>query len=617
MSYIYHGEENFFRELRKRVFWITFFIFVAFVTIIIRLWYLQVLQGDSLKKRAESNRLRQVTLADLRGRLYDRNGIELVSSRASFNAVLIREDVPDLDEVLDRLGGIISFDKKKTAKKILSVPPFVSYVIARDISRNEAARIEEQRYELPGVSLEILSVRDYRYGSLGAHLIGYLGEISRKELASDAFAGYKQGEIIGKYGLEKQFEPVLRGRRGKKIVEVDAAGRELELVRNLPSVAGKDVFLSIDYKTQVAAEKAIEGKRGAIVALKPATGEIIAMVSAPAFNPNRFTLGVERGYWNQLINDEYHPLNNRAIQGLYAPASTYKIVVASAGLAEGVIDENTTFFCPGYYRLGRKVYRCWRRGGHGKVKLEEALAQSCDVYFYQLGLKLGVDKIANTAKKFGLGKISGINLEHEKSGLIPTAAWKEKHRNEKWIAGETLSIAIGQGFNLVTPLQMARVISAVASGGWMPDPHLTRLAEDDNAEEESPGGHFVGLSKEHMELIRNGLLAVVYSRRGTARHARLPGIKVAGKTGTAQVVRLKKEDLKRKIEDIPEEFRDHAWFVAFAPFENPEIAVAVIVEHGGHGSTTAAPIAREVMKVYLEGLANSPTEQSIADGETS
>lgn len=601
MDFIYGGDENYSRSLRSRVFWVTLFVFAAFLTLVIRLWYLQVVQGSYLKALAESNRLRQIILPDHRGRIYDRNGVELVSSRASFNVTLRREDIPDLDVLLERLDKLITFDRVEAKKQILAIPSFSPYVVAYDINRDEAAGIEERRYELPGVSLEIVPIRNYNHGSLAAHLVGYMAEITKGQLQMDEFKGYRQGDIIGKYGVEKSFESALHGTRGKKIVEVDAAGRELEVIRSMSSSAGRDLFLSVEYQTQVAAEKAMEGKRGAVVAIKPDTGEILAMVSAPAFDPNKFAIGVDRSYWNTLINDPYRPLNNRAIQGLYAPGSTYKIVVAAAALEAGVIDEDTVFFCPGYYKMGRKRYRCWKRGGHGEMDLNNALKQSCDVYFYQVGLKVGIDRLAQTAKRFGLGGLSGINIEHEKSGLIPTTSWKEKNRKEVWIKGETLSASIGQGFNLTTPLQMARVIAAVANDGWMANPRLMRVEKGGDMELKQPSGHSVGISQENLALIREGLYAVVNEKHGTGWRARLRDVLVAGKTGTSQVVSLRDND-QRTQEETPEKFRDHAWFVGFAPYDDPKIAVAVIVEHSGSGGKVAAPIAGRVVKTYLATL---------------
>lgn len=613
MEFIYGSDENFSRNLRSRLFWIALIVLISFLTLVTRLWYLQIVQGSSLSALADSNRLRQITLPDHRGRIYDRNGRELVSSRASFNITLRREDIPDLDRLLDRLEKLIPFEKEEAKREILSRPSFKPYVLAYDIDRDQAARLEERRYELPGVSLVIAPIRSYRYDALAAHLMGYLGEISKNQLKLAVYDGYRQGDVIGMYGIEKSFEDKLRGSKGKKVVEVDATGRELGVVHNVPSRAGQDLFLSLDYSAQQAAEEAMVDKRGSVVAIRPVTGEILAMVSAPAFNPNQFAVGVGIDYWRTLVDDNYFPLNNRAIQGQYAPGSTHKIVVAAAALEEGVIDENTTFFCPGYYRLGRKVYRCWRRGGHGKMNLKNALAQSCDVFFYQVGLKLGVDRIAKTAERFGLNRRSGIRLGHEKVGLVPTTAWKEKNRNEPWIAGETLSIAIGQGFNLTTPLQMARVIAAVANDGWMASPRLLRLESGDEPNREQFGGYAVGISPENLALIQEGLFMAVNEKRGTGWRARIRGVTVAGKTGTSQVVRLRDND-KRELEEVPEKFRDHAWFVGYAPFEKPEIAVAVIVEHGGSGGVAAAPIARKVIKAYLKNIKPEKTEAAMARG---
>ncbi len=593
--------DSFDKSLRSRALAITILVFAAFLVLVVRLWYLQIVQGGNLRALAENNRLRQVTFPDFRGNIFDRNGIELVSSRPAFDIVLIREDIPKLDDLFLSLEKLIPFDKGKVKMEIMSIPAFEPYVIAHDISRNIAAKIEEHRYELPGVSLGVKPIRVYRYNSFATHLIGYLGEISPRQLKAGMFQGYKQGDIIGKYGVEKVLEPLLRGSKGKKIIEVNATGRELNVVKKFDAGAGKDIFLSLDFNAQVAAEKAMEGKRGAVVALKPSTGEVLVMVSSPGFDLNQFADGVDPAYWKSLLKNRYHPLNNRAIQGLYPPASTYKILVALAGLEEGVIDEDTAFTCSGKFKLGKKVYRCWNKYGHGKIKLKRAIEQSCDIYFYNLGLKLGVDGIASWAKKFGLGRITGIALEHEKSGLIPTRAWKSKHRHEEWIKGETLSTAIGQGFNLVTPLQMASLISSFANGGQLLQPQLLKL-HDSDADMKELGLSQVPFIPENLEKVQDALYGVVNRKGGTGRRARIKGYTVAGKTGTAQVVGQTEVDLETDKEDIPEKFRDHAWFIGYAPYEAPEIAVAVIVEHAGHGGSVAAPVAQKVMKSYLESL---------------
>lgn len=606
-EFAYGSDEKFFKVIRPRVFFLTAAVLLITLALLIRLWYLEVIDVQNLKALAESNRLRQVQLPNYRGTVYDRNGAELASSRGAFNVVVIREDMPDYDAVFDKLGEIISFNKEEAVRSMMAQPEFQPFVVAHDVSRDVAARVEENRYDLPGVSLAIAPVRYYKYDSFASHMIGYLGEISKDQVGKGFFSDYRKGDVIGKYGIEKSFEQILKGVRGANVMEVDAAGRELQMIQQIPPGAGRDVYLSLDFKAQQAAEKAMEGKKGAVVALKPTTGEILAMVSQPAFNPNEFANGVESQYWSQLVSNPYFPLNNRAIQGVYAPGSTFKIIMAAAGLKEGVIDENTTFTCPGFYTLGRKVYHCWKEKGHGKMNLLHALEQSCDVFFYHVGMKLGVDKIYDMAVTFGLNNKTGIGLEDEKRGLIPSSAWKLKYRHKPWGAGETLSSAIGQGFNSVTPLQMARVISAIANDGWLPTARLTRLNEKDAADPEGLGSRNIGLQKKYLDQIRAGLYLVVNSPQGTATHARIPGIDVAGKTGTSQVVVLKEGDKKRKLESIEEKYRDHAWFVAYAPVENPKIALAVLVEHGGHGGSAAAPIAREVIAAYLSDMVKKPS----------
>ncbi len=607
MTELYYGaDEKFFKALRPRVFTLTALMLVMSLGLLIRLWYLEIVEVGTLKALAENNRLRQVLLPNYRGTIYDRTGIELASSRASYNVVVIREDVSDFQLVMERLSELVPFNLEEAEKNILAQPEFQQYVVARDVSRDAAAQVEEHRYELPGVTIDVAPVRHYKYDSFAAHFIGYLGEISKEQVGRGFFSDYRQGDVLGKYGVEKSFEGIIKGAKGVNVMEVDAAGRQLKVIETIPSGPGKDVYLSLDFRAQTAAEKAMEGKQGAVVALKPTTGEILAMVSRPAFNPNEFANGVESQYWARLVTNPYFPLNNRAIQGVYSPGSTFKIIMAAAALKEGVIDENTVFNCPGHYTLGRKVYHCWKQGGHGNITLLHALEQSCDVYFYNVGMRLGVDKIYEMAVHFGLNNKTGIGLDNEKRGLVPNTAWKLKNRREQWMAGETLSTSIGQGFNSVTPLQMARVISAVANDGWLPTARLTRLRDDEARDPDALGSHNVGVQKKYMQLIRDGLFLVVNSPLGTARVARIPGIEVAGKTGTSQVVKLHEDDRKRSLESIPEKYRDHAWFVAYAPVNDPKIAVAVLVEHGGHGGSAAAPIARDVIAAYLEEMVQKP-----------
>ena len=607
LDYVFDASDNFKKNLRFRVLLLLGFVLAGFFIIFVRLWYLQVAQARQLKAQAENNRLRQITFPGMRGDIYDRFGVKLVGSRPSFNIVLIREDISDLNDVLSKLEKLVKVNAEKTLEKITAVPPFVPVIISYDISREDAAILEEHRYELPGISIAIRPIRNYRYGSFAAHLIGYLGEISREQMQDPVLDEYKSGDIIGKYGIEKSFEPILRGARGKKLLEVDATGRELKVISREDSGVGKDLYLSLDYETQLKAERLMEEKRGAIVAMKPDTGEILAIVSSPAFDLNKFAYGVEPNYWKELLADKYHPLNNRAIMGLYAPASTYKIIIATAALEESVIDPEQKLLCAGYFKLGKKWYRCWNREGHGNVNLLGAITQSCDIYFYQVGMKLGVNKISQWARKFGLNSITGIALEDERSGLVPTKAWKEKYRGAPWILGETMSIAIGQGYTLVTPLQMAVVTSSIANGGHVVQPKLVYVKNNDETELETLGRRNIGVKPETLEFVREGLLKVVNSRYGTGKHAKIWGVQVAGKTGTGQVVKKRNEDI-REHDEMPEKLRDHAWFVGYAPYENPEIVVSVVIEHGGSGGVVAAPIAKTVIETYLKSLKRNRIE---------
>ena len=601
LDYVFDASDNFKKNLRFRIFLLTSFVLIGFFAIFVRLWYLQVAQARQLKAQAENNRLRQITFPGMRGDIYDRFGEKLVGSRPSFNIVLIKEDISDMTDILVKLEKLVGLKPDDVLEKLSSVPPFVPVIVSYDISREDAAILEEHRYELPGISIAIRPIRNYRYGSFAAHLIGYLGEISREQMNDPVLDEYKAGDIIGKYGIEKSFEPILRGARGKRVLEVDATGRELKVISMEDSGVGKDLYISLDYETQLKAERLMEDKRGAIVAMKPDTGEILAIVSSPAFDLNKFAYGVEPNYWKELLADKYHPLNNRAIMGLYAPASTYKIIVATAALEEGIIDKEQKLLCAGYYKLGKKWYRCWNRGGHGEVNLLGAITQSCDIYFYQVGMKLGANKIAQWGRRFGLHSITGIALEDERSGLIPTKAWKEKYRGSQWILGETMSIAIGQGYTLVTPLQMAVVTSAIANGGYIVQPKLVYLKDVSENDLASLGRTEIGIAPENIQFVSDAMLKVVNSRYGTGKAAKIWGVQVAGKTGTGQVIKKRTEDL-REHDEIPEKLRDHAWFVGYAPYENPEIVVTVVIEHGGSGGVVAAPIAKTVIETYLKSL---------------
>jgi penicillin-binding protein 2 len=436
-----------------------------------------------------------------------------------------------------------------------------------------------------------------------AHLLGYLGQINGGELSSGKYPGVRGGDSIGKYGAEKVFEDLLRGKRGGRQVEVDASGRLVRVIKTVDSVPGKNLFLTIDNTLQQTAEAMLKDKAGAIVALDPSNGDVLVMASSPSFDQNDFIGGISSKKWKKLLADPDRPMSNKAIQGEYPPASTYKMITAIAALEEGVVDTGTKVFCSGQYKFGNRVYRCWKKWGHGEIDILGAIEKSCDVFFYKAGEELGVDSLAQYAKGCGLGKVTGIELEHERPGLVPTSAWKRKRYGVPWQPGETLSIAIGQGFNLVTPLQMAVFTAALGNGGTLYRPRILKSVQTLNGEvtdikePEIIGGLPAG--KETLKVVRKGLLDVVQGERGTARRIRIKGVEIAGKTGTAQVFSLKKKDRESK-KRLDYNLRDHAWFVCYAPAENPVIAISVMVEHGEHGSSAAAPMAGAVLRAYLE-----------------
>jgi len=588
-------------------------IILVFVVFLLRLFQLQVVEWQDLVERSERNSIHRLRLEAPRGDLLDREGRLLATTRPAFGVEILPSELKRRAVTLATLAQLIDRDAAGLETLVGNPQGRARYQpirVASDLSYDELARVESYRYALPGVVTDVRPRRYYIYGDLAAHLFGSLGEIRSDQLKRLEFSGYRSGEIIGQTGLESVLERHLRGREGGRVIVVDVAGREVELLDEIDPVAGGSVTLTIDLDLQRAAEASFranepegEDKMGALVALDPRNGDVLAMVARPAFDPNDFAGGVDTATWNALNSDEWHPLNNRALSGQYPPGSTFKAIVAAAALADNVVSPNERVYCPGHFRLGRRTYRCWKRGGHGEVNLHDALKASCDVYFYTVGLKLGIDRIAYYAKKFGLGRKTGIEIGPERAGLIPSTDWKERRLNEKWILGETVSASIGQGYDLVTPIQLAIAYAAIANGGEVLVPHLVlerkRLDGESIEVRRREVRGTLPLSATALEAVRQGLFAVVQDKEGTGGRARIPGISVAGKTGTSQVVQLKRDDEQGNEDEIPFKYRDHAWFVAFAPVEDPEIVVAVLVEHGGHGGSAAAPLAKAVMETYF------------------
>ena len=590
---------------RQRLTGVMIVVVAAFAVLILRLIFLQGIRGDEYRLLSLNNRIRLQSLDPPRGLIYDRNGDVLVENRPSFDVTITLKDARPVNETITKLSQYLDVPAEELQSKLSSskgVSAYKPILIRQDIGRNALAAIEAHKYDLPGITVNVKLRRHYLNIQDGVHLIGYLSEISPQELAGGKYPGLRRGDLIGKFGAEKAFESFLQGERGGRQVEVNANGRVVRVLKTVSAKPGQNIHLTIDFDLQKKAESLLKGVAGATVALDPDSGRILALASSPSFDQNYFVDGMSHEQWDSLISNPFRPMENKAIQGEYPPGSTYKIITAIAGLVEGVIDENTEVFCPGHYRFGNRVYRCWKRGGHGRVRITKAIAESCDVYFYQVGDLLGVDRLAWYAKAAGLGSPTGIRLDREAKGLIPTAAWKKKRTGVVWQKGETLSVAIGQGFNLATPLQIAGMTAAIANGGTRYKPIILesiKTADGRLLYRNEP--QIVGkipLNERALELVRNGLWEVVNGEHGTARGSRLADIAISGKTGTSQVVSRKKDD-PRPEDERPAHLRPHAWFVAYAPSDAPKIAIAVLVEHGEHGSGAAAPIAREMIKTYL------------------
>lgn len=605
-------------RMRARVYLLTALVSVVFLFLLGRLFWLQVIAGDRYTYLSENNRIRIKKIPGSRGMVFDRKGTLLVDNRPSFDLIFVPEDAEEPETTLRHLARFLGHDENDFLNQLAenkSRPAFGEIVLGRDIDWRSVVIIEAHQLDLPGVTLWIRPRRSYLTNGTAAHVLGYIGEINPDQLKAQRQKGYTMGDEIGQFGLEKTWEAYLRGQSGGQQVEVDALGRRIRVLYAVEDMPGQNVYLTLDRDLQEAAFGALQGHAGAIVVLEVNSGAVLALVSTPGFDPNVFARGVTAEEWRTLTEDPAHPLNNRAIQGQYPPGSTFKMVLAIAGLEEGVIQPDATFFCPGFLTVGNRVFRDWKQGGHGAVNLHKGLVESCDVYFYLLGQKLGVDRIAKYARELGLGEVTGVELDHEKSGLIPDTQWKQKRFGQPWFPGETPSLAIGQGYVNVTPLQMANLMAAVANGGTLYRPWLVRRVESLDGRlisEYAPEIlRTLNLKASTLERIRKALRDVVNSDRGTGGRARSELVTVAGKTGTAQVAEMGGTTVRS--ENLPYAIRDHAWFVAFAPAEKPEIAVAVLVEHGGHGGSAAAPMAKKVIEKYFTlDRQPSPTEPRLA-----
>jgi penicillin-binding protein 2 len=595
-------------ELERRIYGFFGLILVGFCILLASAYHLQVIRGGEYLALSEGNRMRTVEIAPPRGLIYDRNGVLLVDNAPSFTLYVVPGDLRDRDAIARRLSSYVDIapDEILSLLKVRKDDAYLPVRIKRNLSLREVALIESHRLDLAGVSIQAEFKRNFVHGTLAAHLLGYIGEISKKQLDSGRYAGMKQGGVIGQYGVEQSYDPIIRGTPGKKWIEVDALGHEKKLIKIEQPIIGNDAYLTIDVAVQKAAEEGLGERAGAVVAIDPNSGEVLALTSQPAFNPNDLSVGISSATWKALTTDKARPLINRAIAGLYPPGSTYKVIMGAAILAAQKADAAESVHCPGFFPFGNRNFRDWKKEGHGRVALHRALVESCDVYFYKMATRLPIDTISHYSRLFGLGQKTGIPLEGENGGLIPSTEWKRRVRKEPWYPGETLSVAIGQGYVLTTPLQMATAIAAVASDGWWRPPQLLKKWREQTSETPVPptkGERKIPMAHATLQVVRDGLVGVVAEPRGTAHASQSKLVSMAGKTGTAQVVVIKQGDSVRK--KLKKEVDDHAWFVAYAPVEQPKIAVAVLVEHGGHGGSAAAPIAKKVVESYL-----SPVQES-------
>ncbi|HEV7371254.1 penicillin-binding protein 2 [Arenibaculum sp.] len=566
-----------------------------------RMYYLQVVESDRFKTLADENRISMRLVAPSRGQILDRFGVPLAVNEQNFRVVVVAEQARDVERTLALLSNIVPIsdaEMRRILREIQRRRAFVPVTVKENLTWEQVAQIEMNAPDLPGASIEVGEIRSYPFQSATAHLLGYVGAVSEKELTGDpvlALPGFR----IGKNGVEKHHEKDLRGQAGASRLEVNAVGRVIRELDRDEGQAGRDVTLTVDIGLQQYTQDRLAGEQSAAaVVLDVHTGGIYALCSSPSFDPNLFASGIPTSIWKDLTSDPTAPLTNKVIAGHYAPGSTFKMVVALSALEAGIINSRTPVFCPGHMVLGGHRFHCWKKGGHGSVDVLGALRHSCDVYFYEVARRLGIDRIAETARRFGLGSRLDLEIPGERPGLVPDRAWKLANLGKSWTQGESLIAAIGQGYVLATPLQLAVMTARLVNGGFAVKPHVTRQIESGWTEQTVWPS--IGVSQAYLELVKQGMYQVVNAPTGTAYRSRItePGFEMGGKTGTSQVRRITMAERVtgvRKNEDLPWKERDHALFVGYAPMSAPRYACAVIVEHGGGGSAVAAPICRDLL----------------------
>jgi len=602
------------RRASTRIDVLQYIITVLFAILVVSFWVLQVVQNDKFEEMAANNHQRTLPLRAPRGVVFDRDGKVLVENRHSFSISIVREHTRDLNRTVQLLAEVLGVEEARVREIVdhhRREPVYRPITIVQDASLAQVAAVTARRLdtELPDVVVEPVPTRRYP-ATMAAHLFGYVGEVSDTQL-SDA-EGLKSGDIVGQAGIEKIYNAVLMGEDGTKRVVVNSVGREIRTLDQEEPEEGSRVQLTIDSDVQKAVEDGFAATpfSGAAVVLDPRNGEVLAFASLPAYDPNAFAAGIDRATWAALNSDELRPLNDRAIQGTYSPGSTFKMAVAMAGLEEGIITPETEVFCPGHANFYGRDFKCWRSGGHGRVDLRAAIEQSCDVYFYTVGNMVGVDRINKWATALGLGVKSGIDLPNERQGLVPSTEWKRERMHEKWYAGETISVAIGQGQVSVTPISLAVYAATLGNGGYRVTPHLMKAVDDGGGWKPvapPPPQAVLDISPDKLKAVRDGMWRVV-NGAGTGGRARIAGKEVAGKTGSAQVI----SNAGRLAARTTKNLRDHGWFVFFAPRDNPTVAGVVFAEHGIHGGN-AARIAHHILETYFAKVDGRPLPPAPTD----
>ena len=607
-----HQREIYFFRARLIISFI--FMLILVIILLARLFYLQILRQSYFTTLADNNRIAVVPIVPNRGLIQDRNGVVLAQNYSGYTLEISPAQVRDLEGTINELATLVDIqakDRKRFKKLLTESHTSNSYPIRSRLNEAEVARFASQRFRFPGVEIKARLFREYPYRDRTSHLIGYVGRINDKDFSElenkNLAANYRGSDYIGKIGIEQSYERDLHGTTGFEQVEVDAGGRGVRVLSKTPPKSGKTLTLTMDIKLQEIAEQAFANFRGALVAIDPNNGEVLAFVSKPGYDPNLFVDGIDTDSWDALNNSPDVPLNNRALRGQYPPGSTIKPFMALSGLDSGTRTASYSISDPGYFTLpgNRHQYRDWKTGGHGKVDMFKSIVISCDTYYYGLATDMGIDTVHEYLEKFGFGQKTGLDMEGESAGLLPSQDWKKRRFSQIWYPGDTVSVGIGQGYTLVTPMQLAYATAVIANDGIGFRPHLVKQQEADGTTTATPIDINLELKPEHLALVKHAMTAVTLPG-GTAAYAGSgASYSFAGKTGTAQVIGIKQGE-KYVAKDISERNRDHAWFIAFAPADKPRIALAVLAENAGHGGTISAPIARKVIDYYLLGKVPPP-----------